>query len=221
MKFMTNYYIEIKSGNEKLDKSWYESAQSFQTDIALCIGEKISFNNPHDWQAELTKDYNTKLFRIVDRITRIEDMGNSDVAIEAWVDIYLEPVYSGNFINIFLEDYNETIACKSCKSKSGEDFDKWSFWFEGEGCTFLNDFPNVMNAKAGDILEVFYTNELFNSGKLKRNFYDDWGTYKIRVKERVFYYSDMVVTNNEYSEELPANKPPYPSLFLHIELVDE
>ncbi|BDU27703.1 hypothetical protein [Flavobacterium sp. GSB-24] len=90
---MTHYFLNIKSQKKELDLSWDNSSISFKTNIQINCNEKISFFSPQeDWQTELSNDYQTRLFRVIDKIIRVQDM-NGDFLNAPFVDLFLEPIY--------------------------------------------------------------------------------------------------------------------------------
>lgn len=90
---MKHYFLNIKSQKKELDLSWYSSSISFKTNIQINLDEKISFDSTEeDWQTELANDYQTRLFKVIDKTIRVHYM-NGDLLNEPFVDLFLEPIY--------------------------------------------------------------------------------------------------------------------------------
>lgn len=215
---MIHYFIQMKSGNKEKDNLWYESVTSFKTDTQINLNETISLGSmKDDWQKELREDYKTSLFKVVDKIIRIDEL-NGDFPIDEFVDIYLEPVYSGNIITVILEDYNGKIK----RNLKPDDEEAYNYWFDsGRGIDVLSLFPNIKEVQVGDVINLDYSSVYFKQGKYERDFYKDWKTSKILVKEKHWYYNTVITHNEgEYYEEFCPDQAPVPAIFLYVELID-
>ncbi|WGQ17068.1 hypothetical protein [Sphingobacterium faecium] len=216
---MIHYFIQMKSGNKEKDHLWYESVTSFKTDIQINLNETLSLGSmKEDWQKELREDYKTSFFKVVDKIIRIDEL-NGDFLIDEFVDIYLEPVYSGNIITVILEDYKGKIFM----NLKPDDEEAYNYWFDcGRGVDVLSLFPNIKEVQVGDVINLDYSSVYFKQGKYERDFYKDWKTSEILVKEKHWYYNTNITNEdgNDDLEEFCPDQAPVPSIFLHVELMN-
>ena len=106
---MIHYFLNIKSQNKELDTSWYASSISFKTNIQINLNEKVLFDSTQeDWQTELANDYQTRLFKVIDKIIRVHNM-NGDLLNEPFVDLFLEPIYLNDTIITVAEPLDEKL----------------------------------------------------------------------------------------------------------------
>lgn len=70
-------WFNIISGNKELDKSWEENQIQLRAEREWLIGDIIDFKNTN-WQELLEKDFNTRYFRVVERIFHYQDDENEE-----------------------------------------------------------------------------------------------------------------------------------------------
>lgn len=209
----------MKSGNKEKDNLWNEREVFFITKTQININETISFGDTEDgWQKDLCKNYKTDDFKVINKTIFIDKLNGDYSPIDEFIKIYLEPVYSGNMITVILEDYNGEIK----RNLKPGDEEAYNYWFNsGRGIDVLALFPNIKEVQVGDVINLDYSSVYFDQGKYERDFYKDWKTSEILVKEKHWYYNTVITHNDgEDYEEFCPYEAPVPAIFLHVELMN-